>query len=199
METEASIGFAWPKVGAAGRDRTYWDRPALNPEPEAGVVHQTETQQEDGYAVGLEEGRQAGAAEYDRQLNVLQATLAELESTRKEISSAAVKDAANVVQAMFTALFRAEMKTNPAVLEQLQKVASQSIDTESNKIRIGIAQDDYQRLSADVFERFGAELHAEQIAPGTVRVSAGSLVREIDLVGNLEQLIAAGLNESELE
>ena len=203
MESQTSTEFAWPKVGKKlgelSLSGSYWDRSKTADETLSEDSEPAEHPQEDGYAVGLEQGRQAGAAEYERQTNLLQTMLAELEEARKEISSAAVKEAANVVHAMFTALFRVELQTNPAVLDKLLEEVSQSIESDSAQFRIGIAQEDYQRLSAEVVERFGTNIYPEQVSPGTVRVTADSLVREIDLVGNLEQLIAAGVSEHGVE
>ena len=203
METQDSTEFAWPKVGrklgGISSSGSYWDRSKAAIETVGESSEPATLPEEDGYAVGLEQGRQAGAAEYERQINLLHTTLTELEETRKEISSAAVKEASQVVHAMFTALFRVELQTNPVVLEKLIESVTQSIEPESAPIRIGIAQEDYQRLSAEVSERFGTRVFPEQVTAGTVRVTADSLVREIDLVGNLEQLIAAGISEDSVE
>ena len=203
METQTSTEFAWPKVGrnSGGMNvgESYWGRAKTTTDTVAESSEPKPLPQEDGYAAGLEQGRQAGAAEYEQRISLLENTITELEEIRREISSAAVKEASHVVHAMFTALFRAELQTNPAVLEKLLEVVTQSIDVESAQIKIGIAQEDYQRLSPEVAERFGTRIFPEQVAAGTVRVTADSLVREIDVVGNLEQLIAAGISEQPVE
>lgn len=195
VESQTSSGFSWPKVGSESLGRSYWDRSEPETSPSLPANEPQASKKDDGFEQGLAEGRAAGAAEYDRLLSTMQSTLEALEKSRTELTQAVLADAAVIVKQMFASIFRVELQTNPHVLEQLQELACQGIDEQTNKIRIGISQEDYQRLGEDVIARFGDRISPEHVSLGTVRVSLGSLVREINVASNLEQLLTAGVTE----
>ena len=195
-----SSEYAWPKVGNTRTRETFWSRGevrAASTEPDP--IEGAETDQEAGYAEGLAAGRADGRAELEQTIKTFQSALQELETVRSEMTQAVLSDAAEVVRDIFASLFRVELQTNAGVLERLQEVACEQIGNVSQKSMIGLAQEDFQRLDQSLLEGFADQLHVAPISPGSVRIAMGSLVKEIDLTANLEQIIAAGLTEAELD
>ena len=200
MQSEGadSSEFFWPKVGALRPGRSYWYQQESEVAQES-APDVTANEYEQGYAEGLEQGREAGRAEFEQVLETLRSGLLEMQRVQKDQVRGVLGEAAEVLQTMFTALFQAEFRTNPAVLERLRDAACRSLDETDVNAVLTVAHEDFQKLSPDVVTSLGDSLRSGSIREGTVRVTVGRLVKEIDFLGNFSQIIAAGLNESQVE
>lgn len=170
----AAGAYAWPRFGAGA-------------DPEAAAARTREEAAAQGYAEGLARAE----AERKNQREALASALAELPHQLERLGDEQVRAVAELAFAVARKLLRAELRTNPAVLEALVHEALTALEAGIEDARVLVCPDDHQPL-VEALARLGDEAPSvspkpdPSVPPGGVSVSLGVRSVEFDPLGRLE-------------
>lgn len=148
-----------------------------------------------GHAEGLADGLRQGQVQAENQTKAVLAELKHMLQEVKQVRDRTVVDGLQDIAVAFHSLFQQvflhELKTSPTLIESLANELKQTLLEESVPT-IHVSQGTYNALQlVDVSEHLGNLVMDEGLPDGVIRASAGKAMAELDVMANLEQVLAS--------
>ena len=194
-EGSTSTGYQWKKIG----DGAPPSFPGYEPSSSQPLVNDYERGYEEGHAEGYAAGQAQAASEAQQMQAALKQLIEETERLRQRTVTECLQDMSVALHKIFASVFKHELRTNPELVVAMANEIVLLLH-EQAKPKLLLNTQDYSALHPHCDEALQQQLVAEDSLPvGVVRASAGQSMIELDVVENLEQILAEGVMSGEVE
>ena len=154
---------------------------------------------EEGFNQGYAEGKAQAQAEQQGLLEQLSKMLEEVQRVRQSSAQEGLQDIAVALHAIFRAVFHYELRASDELLSAMAAEIAQILNAEREP-SLYLNRADLAQLEGVLNDELKARVKPDDALPsGVIRASAGKSMLELDVVGNLEQILAAAITTSAVE
>ena len=195
INSSVTSGYQWKKLGDL--------EASVFPGCEVESADTEPSEHQLGYAEGHSEGYQVGLAqaaqEQAKVLALLQQLVEETQRLRERSINECLQDMSVALHRIFKLVFGHELRTSPELIQALAEEIGVTLQAETTP-QLGLNQHDYAAIAPQVSEELRRTLKVDDGLPaGVVRASAGKSMLELDVVANLERVLAEGVISGALE
>ena len=194
-QTSTNTGYQWKKIGDAAPPSF----PGYEPAPSQPLDNEYQRGYEEGHAEGYAAGQALAASEAQQLQSALGQLIDETERLRQRTVTECLRDMSVALQRLFASVFKHELRTNPALVEAMADEIVLLLH-EQAKPKLMLNPQDHNALYPRCDETLQHILFAEEGLPaGVVRASAGQSMIELDVVANLDQILAEWITRGGVE